>query len=186
MLRVMPSKKLLPSKIQPPDDSAPREIIPRKTTSYAQRWKDAEARRRKADRTPEPSLTTGWIKFRTQVCGNVRLVNCKGGRPQFNQAIKVMTRFGGEAAMAEAIGVNITTVYSWLYPPPRGTNGLIPAPQIEPIKKAARIHGIVLTAHDWYPAAIDYPTIGSTPIKYRPKVATEESISEEITCPKIK
>ena len=68
--------------------------------------------------------------------------------PTYDQADKIIRRFGGVAALAEALGVQRITVYRW-----RGRNaeGLIPTKQIDKIKKVARLHGIMLTPSDWEP-----------------------------------
>lgn len=73
------------------------------------------------------------------------------GCPPFNQAQKIINRFGGEREIAKALGLNPVTVYRWQYIHPYGRNGLIPLGQIEKIKAAARINGIMLLPQDWVP-----------------------------------
>lgn len=73
------------------------------------------------------------------------------GCPMFNQAYKVIARFGSEAKLARAIGVSRVTVYRWTYRRPYGTDGLIPTARIEEIKTVARMEGILLRPEDWTP-----------------------------------
>lgn len=73
------------------------------------------------------------------------------GRPTYDQAAKIIARFGGETTLAKLIGVSRITVYRWQYRRPVGTDGLIPGPQIEKIKAVARLQGILLRADDWVP-----------------------------------
>lgn len=74
------------------------------------------------------------------------------------QAARIMARFGGPAALAEALQQlpnpkhhrERTVVYKWLYPRERGgADGLIPHQAIAAIALAARMQGIFLTAEDW-------------------------------------
>lgn len=71
--------------------------------------------------------------------------------PTYNQAFKIIAKFGGEAAVATALGVARSTVYRWQYARPEGTDGLIPSTVIDRIKRQARLHGILLTDADWAP-----------------------------------
>lgn len=80
----------------------------------------------------------------------------KHGRPAYNQSAKIIAKFGGEAALAQAIGISRITAYRWGYAKPYGTDGLIPGRMVERIEKAARLHGILLTAADWLPEKINY------------------------------
>lgn len=73
------------------------------------------------------------------------------GLPTYNQARKIVARFGGEAHLARLIGVARTTIYKWQYKRPYGSDGLIPSAQIEKIKAVARLEGILLRAEDWVP-----------------------------------
>lgn len=74
----------------------------------------------------------------------------KYGAPQYNQAFKIAQRFGGERQLAKVIGVNRVTVYRWSYPPPIGSDGVIPTRAAQAIREAARKHGVILTAEDWH------------------------------------
>lgn len=78
------------------------------------------------------------------------------GRPTWNQAAKIIAKFGGEQALAEAVGVHRVTPYRWQYARPYGTDGLIPAESIGKVQAAARENGIVLTPADWVPERISY------------------------------
>lgn len=73
------------------------------------------------------------------------------GCPAYNQATKIIARFGGEVRLAQAIGVSRITVYRWNYRRPYGTDGLIPTARIEEIKSVARLEGILLRPEDWTP-----------------------------------
>jgi DNA-binding transcriptional regulator YdaS (Cro superfamily) len=80
----------------------------------------------------------------------------KYGRPTYNQAAKIVAKFGGEAALAKALGVSRTRPYVWQYALPYGSDGLIPATSYAAIERAARIHGVLLTPADWVPERIVY------------------------------
>lgn len=82
--------------------------------------------------------------------------NGKYGCPEFNQARKVAARFGGEARLADAIGVSRITVYRWQYRRPYGCDGLIPSRAIAKIRAVARLQGILLSPEDWVPERIRY------------------------------
>lgn len=73
------------------------------------------------------------------------------GCPAYNQATKIIARFGGEARLAKLLNLNRITVYRWNYVRPYGRDGLIPTPQVEKIKAVARLEGIVLLNSDWVP-----------------------------------
>lgn len=87
------------------------------------------------------------------------------GCPTYNQAQKIVRRFGGEARLAKAIGVSRITVYRWQYVRPYGSDGLIPTAQIEKIKAVARVEGILLRPEDWVPEAIKYAPTTNQPLK---------------------
>lgn len=78
------------------------------------------------------------------------------GRPTYNQAKKIVSKFGGELQTAKALGVGRTRVYCWQYARPYGTDGLIPRHMIDRVQRIARLHGIILTDRDWAPERIDY------------------------------
>lgn len=73
------------------------------------------------------------------------------GRPTYNQAQKVIDRFGGEAALADLLKISRITPYRWQYRRPYGSDGLIPTRQIDRIRQIARIEGIYLSPQDWLP-----------------------------------
>ena len=84
--------------------------------------------------------------------------NGQFGQPTYNQAQKVIARFGGEAKLARLIGLSRVTLYRWQYRRPYGSDGLIPTAQIEKIKGVARTEGILLRPEDWVPETIRYET----------------------------
>lgn len=89
-------------------------------------------------------------------------------RPTYNQAAKIIKRFGGEAKLAKLIGVSRVTIYRWQYQRPVGRDGLIPTPQIEKIKSIARAEGILLRPEDWVPETIKYPDENAPAKRRRP------------------
>lgn len=79
------------------------------------------------------------------------------GRPTYNQAQKIVAKFGGEAPLAKALGISRITAYRWNYARPYGSDGMVPSSAVERVQRAARIQGIVLTPADWAPERINYP-----------------------------
>lgn len=71
--------------------------------------------------------------------------------PTYNQAAKVIARFGGESKLASLIGVSRVSVYRWQYKRPYGSDGLIPTAHIEKIKAVARHEGVLIRDEDWTP-----------------------------------
>lgn len=80
----------------------------------------------------------------------------KHGRPTYNQAQKIIRRFGGESKLAALIGVSRITCYRWQYARPYGSDGLVPTEHIEHIKGVARINGVLIRPEDWVPEPIQY------------------------------
>jgi DNA-binding transcriptional regulator YdaS (Cro superfamily) len=78
------------------------------------------------------------------------------GCPTYNQAAKIIQRFGGEAKLARLIGISRVSVYRWQYKRPYGSDGLIPSANIEKIKGVARLEGILLRDEDWTPQVVKY------------------------------
>ena len=76
--------------------------------------------------------------------------------PAFNQAAKIIARFGGDLKMAAALGCHRVTIYRWTHGRPYGSDGLIPGPSVERVLEAAQRCGIVLSAEDWLPERIAY------------------------------
>lgn len=72
-------------------------------------------------------------------------------RPTYNQAYKVVTKFGSEAKLAKLLGTHRTTIYRWYYAAPGGTDGLVPVRNIDRINAIARLDGVLLTEYDWLP-----------------------------------
>lgn len=74
-----------------------------------------------------------------------------------SQAEKIYFKFGGANQLTKALNeagfkVNSSTVYRWSYSRlENGTGGLIPIKWVHRIEKAARLWGVLLTAHDWDP-----------------------------------
>jgi len=73
------------------------------------------------------------------------------GCPQYNQAFKIIQRFGGEANLAKLLGVSRISLYRWQYKRPYGSDGLIPTGKIPKIKAVARMEGVLLRDEDWRP-----------------------------------
>lgn len=73
------------------------------------------------------------------------------GMPKYNQATKIVARFGSESKLAALIGVSRVSIYRWQMRRPVGTDGLVPAHQIEKIKAVARLEGVLLRDSDWTP-----------------------------------
>lgn len=80
------------------------------------------------------------------------------GRPTYGQARRIIAKFGGEAALARALGISRITPYRWEYARPYGTDGLIPNAMVARVQAAAKAEGIELTPADWEPTLISYPT----------------------------
>lgn len=80
----------------------------------------------------------------------------KHGRPTYNQAAKIIRRFGGEARLAKLIGLQRPSVYRWQYQRPYGSDGLIPSEHVEKIKAVARIEGVLVRPEDWVPEVVRY------------------------------
>ena len=78
------------------------------------------------------------------------------GRPTYNQAAKIIQRFGGEAKLSKLIGISRISLYRWQYKRPVGSDGLIPTAQIEKIRSIARLEGILLRDEDWVPQVVKY------------------------------
>lgn len=99
----------------------------------------------------------------TQTCGLKRCLNplhqavgaIRNSTPsttaQFGQAAHICSLFGGERRMSQLLGVNESTCYRWSYPPPKGTDGIIPSRHVNKIKSIARFHGVLLSEEDWAP-----------------------------------
>jgi len=85
----------------------------------------------------------------------------KYGRPTYNQAQKVIRKFGGEAKLAEIVGCSRISAYRWQYQRPYGSDGLIPTAMVEKINSVARTHGVLLTPMDWLPERIDYEPVAA-------------------------
>lgn len=70
----------------------------------------------------------------------------------YNQAQRIITRFGGYARIAQAIGKDVSAIYKWNYDKIRGgSNGLVPSSAIPDVVKAADILGIEFKPGDWDP-----------------------------------
>jgi hypothetical protein len=97
------------------------------------------------------------------------------GCPTYDQARKIVSRFGGERNLALLIGCNRISVYRWSYARPYGSDGLIPTAQIDRIKDIARSEGIVLTAQDWEPKRITYDDAQLAAVKQAAEKAKEQA-----------
>ena len=110
------------------------------------------------------------------------------GFPSYNQAQKIIAKFGGEVAMAKLLGLSRISVYRWQYRWPYGTDGLIPPRRVNAINEIARHEGILLREEDWMPEAIRYDDVVkahreilkeavANRIKAGPKAAPQPSLS---------
>jgi hypothetical protein len=64
-------------------------------------------------------------------------------------ARRIIEAFGGEAAVARAVGVHLSRVYRWTYPPARGgSGGRVPQRHHQRILTLARERGLALSAAD--------------------------------------
>lgn len=67
-------------------------------------------------------------------------------------AQRIISRFGGESALAAALGVDVSRVYRWTYPKSRGgTDGLIPAKHHPVILVKAQQMSIKVDPSDFCP-----------------------------------
>lgn len=93
----------------------------------------------------------------------------------YNQAEKIITKFGNARRLAQLIGVHPVNVYRWTYPRARGgTDGLIPTASLAKVLLAARADGILLTMDDLAPErirAVAKPAEPTTPTKAEPNHA---------------
>jgi len=66
----------------------------------------------------------------------------------------VIAKCGGHKKVAELIGVDVSWVYRWTYPPERGgSGGQIPRKQQIKLLEKARAEKIDLTPADFFPKA---------------------------------
>lgn len=66
----------------------------------------------------------------------------------------IISRLGGEAAVAAATGTAYTAPYRWQHPKDKGgTGGLIPQKHHPALLAFARRRGVTLTADDFLPTA---------------------------------
>lgn len=80
----------------------------------------------------------------------------KYAHPTYDQARRIIAKFGGPARFADLLGISRTQAYKWSYTAPYGTDGLVPHHMVDRIQRAARVEGIVLTADDWTPTRVQY------------------------------
>lgn len=76
-------------------------------------------------------------------------------KPTYNQADKVIARFGGITNLAKHLDVSRQTVYRWLCPRPKGTDGIIPSAQVARIMELAETNGVDISDMDWTPERTD-------------------------------
>lgn len=84
----------------------------------------------------------------------------KRSRPKYPQAQSIINKFGGPRELARTLKAasddpndhySPSTIYRWLYPAPRGTDGKIPIQALNVIMKVARLAGVILSSKDIYP-----------------------------------
>jgi hypothetical protein len=97
----------------------------------------------------------------------------KFSSPTYGQAAHIVRKFGGEGALAKILGISRITIYRWQYAKPVGTDGLIPAHNVELITSAGREYGILITPQDWLPRKIDYEAEAATQEAHNGKTLAE-------------
>lgn len=114
------------------------------------------------------------------------------GQPTYNQAYKIWARFNGPRRLAEILNINPATVYRWAYSRPLGSDGMIPTVQVDSIKSAARLHGVILTTEDWAPEKLKGRTPENAPIQrgknkkpHPPRAATKAAPAPTAQAPSI-
>lgn len=83
-----------------------------------------------------------------------------------NPARKIISRLGGEKAVASVLGLNESGVYRWSYPRERGgTEGRIPARHIQRLLTHAKEVGEPLLLEEFFedPTPADEPAHGPEP-----------------------
>lgn len=70
-------------------------------------------------------------------------------RARYRQAEHIIALFGGPALLADAIGVDVSTVYRWTMPGESRPDGIIPRGAAALISECARNRGVLLSADDW-------------------------------------
>ena len=74
---------------------------------------------------------------------------------RYDQAAKVIRKFGSPYKMAEFVRIHPANIYKWTWDKARGgTDGLIPSRSMPEVMRGARLAGILLTAEDLYPNVI--------------------------------
>ncbi len=69
----------------------------------------------------------------------------------YDVAQKIIEKFGGHKAVADALGLDITRVYRFTYDKSRGgTGGLIPAPHQQTLLQKAKELGVNITCSDFF------------------------------------
>ncbi len=68
---------------------------------------------------------------------------------RYRQAEHIIALFGGPALLADAIGVDVSTVYRWTMPGESRPDGIIPRGAAARISACARHRGGLLSAEDW-------------------------------------
>lgn len=75
-----------------------------------------------------------------------------------NPAHRIITKLGGERAVARILGLNESGVYRWTYPRHRqGTGGRIPARHIPALMAHAKANGRRLTLQDFFQEPSEAP-----------------------------
>ena len=80
----------------------------------------------------------------------------KYGKPNYEQAQRIIRKFGGEASLAKLLGISRVTCFRWCYARPIGTDGLVPHRMRPKIEAIARYEGILLLPGDWEASRIRY------------------------------
>lgn len=80
----------------------------------------------------------------------------KYGKPNYDQAKRIVRKFGGEPALAQLLGISRITPYRWQMARPLGTDGLVPQKMRPRIEAIARYQGVLLLPADWEATRIHY------------------------------
>lgn len=70
----------------------------------------------------------------------------------YQQASRIIRKFGGARRLARLLGYEASRVYKWTYSREKGgTNGLVPAAVVPKIQALADLEKVHLTDSDWAP-----------------------------------
>lgn len=71
-------------------------------------------------------------------------------------AENIITKCGGAQVVADWLGLKVSAVHRWKYPPERGgTGGLVPSNRQQDLLEKARANGVDLTPDDFFAIPAD-------------------------------